>query len=92
MLLATNKPVLIAPAMNPAMWSHAATKRNRATLAKDGIHFIGPNKGEMAESGEAGEGRMAEPLEIVAAIEALLDGKAKTACGQEDHRHIRPDA
>jgi phosphopantothenoylcysteine decarboxylase / phosphopantothenate---cysteine ligase len=76
-LLATNRPVLIAPAMNPAMWSHAATRRNCATLLKDGVHFVGPNKGEMAESGEAGEGRMAEPMEIVAVIEALLDGKPK---------------
>jgi phosphopantothenoylcysteine decarboxylase / phosphopantothenate---cysteine ligase len=82
-LLATNKPVLVAPAMNPAMWSHAATMRNRATLAGDGIHFIGPNKGEMAESGEAGEGRMAEPLEIVAAIEALLDKKPKPLAGRK---------
>lgn len=69
-LLATNKKVLIAPAMNPQMWNHRATQRNRATLAKDGISFIGPKRGEMAESGEAGEGRMAEPLEIVSAIEA----------------------
>ncbi len=71
-LLATDKKVVMAPAMNPMMWSHPATKRNRATLVKDGIAFVGPNKGEMAESGEAGEGRMAEPLEIVAAIEAML--------------------
>jgi phosphopantothenoylcysteine decarboxylase / phosphopantothenate---cysteine ligase len=82
-LLAANKPVLIAPAMNPAMWSHAATRRNRTALAKDGIHFIGPNKGEMAESGEAGEGRMAEPLEIVAAIEALLNAKPKLLAGKK---------
>jgi phosphopantothenoylcysteine decarboxylase / phosphopantothenate---cysteine ligase len=82
-LLATSKPVLLAPAMNPAMWSHAATKRNRERLQKDGIHFIGPNKGEMAESGEAGEGRMAEPLEIVAAIEALLDNKPKPLNGKK---------
>lgn len=72
-LLATNKSVLIAPAMNPQMWQHAATQRNRAQLANDGIRFIGPNRGEMAESGEAGAGRMAEPLEIVAAVEALFD-------------------
>ena len=45
-LLATNKPVLVAPAMNPVMWSHAATRRNFATLGKDGVHFVGPNKGE----------------------------------------------
>ncbi|MGB3389100.1 MAG: bifunctional phosphopantothenoylcysteine decarboxylase/phosphopantothenate--cysteine ligase CoaBC [Pseudaminobacter sp.] len=69
-LLATDKKVLMAPAMNPKMWTHPATGRNRATLEKDGILFVGPGKGEMAESGEAGEGRMAEPLEIVAAIEA----------------------
>jgi phosphopantothenoylcysteine decarboxylase/phosphopantothenate--cysteine ligase len=58
--------------MNPRMWSHAATRRNRAVLEKDGVRFVGPNRGEMAESGEAGEGRMAEPLQIVTAIEALL--------------------
>ena len=44
-LLATDKPVLMAPAMNPAMWSHAATKRNRGTLQKDGIRFVGPARG-----------------------------------------------
>jgi phosphopantothenoylcysteine decarboxylase / phosphopantothenate---cysteine ligase len=75
-LLATNKPVLVVPAMNPRMWSHAATQRNFQTLLADGIHFVGPNAGEMAERGEAGVGRMAEPLEILAAIEALLGGGA----------------
>lgn len=75
-LLATDKPVLMAPAMNPRMWSHPATRRNRATLAKDGVAFVGPGKGEMAESGEAGEGRMAEPLEIAAAVERLLSPAA----------------
>jgi phosphopantothenoylcysteine decarboxylase/phosphopantothenate--cysteine ligase len=82
-LIATNKPVLMAPAMNPKMWAHPATRRNRATLAKDGIAFIGPAKGEMAESNEAGEGRMAEPLEIVAAIEALLDIRPKPLAGRK---------
>lgn len=82
-LLATNKKVLMAPAMNPLMWSHPATMRNRATLAKDGVLFVGPNKGEMAESGEAGEGRMAEPLEIVAAVEALLDTSPKPLSGRK---------
>jgi phosphopantothenoylcysteine decarboxylase / phosphopantothenate---cysteine ligase len=82
-LLATDKKVLVAPAMNPAMWNHPATKRNRATLAKDGVTFIGPNKGEMAESGEAGEGRMAEPLEIVAAIEAIIAPKAEPLAGKK---------
>src|SRR5690606_21148315 len=81
-LMATNKPVLIAPAMNPAMWNHAATRRNRATLTSDGIHFVGPGRGEMAESGEAGEGRMAEPLEIVAAVGALLDTARKPLAGK----------
>jgi len=81
-LLATDKPVLMAPAMNPKMWSHPATRRNCATLGKDGIAFIGPAKGEMAESNEAGEGRMAEPLEIAAAIEALLDTRPKPLAGR----------
>ncbi len=81
-LLATDKPVLIAPAMNPKMWAHPATRRNRETLAGDGVSFVGPKRGEMAESGEAGEGRMAEPLEIVAAIEALLEPAAKPLAGR----------
>lgn len=82
-LMATDKKVLIAPAMNPKMWDHPAARRNRDTLARDGIAFIGPNRGEMAESGEGGEGRMAEPLEIVAAIEALLDGAPKPLAGKK---------
>jgi phosphopantothenoylcysteine decarboxylase/phosphopantothenate--cysteine ligase len=81
-LLAADKMVLIAPAMNPKMWNHPATKRNRATLAGDGVHFIGPEKGEMAESGEGGEGRMAEPLQIVAAVETLLDNSPKPLEGR----------
>jgi phosphopantothenoylcysteine decarboxylase/phosphopantothenate--cysteine ligase len=81
-LLATDKPVLVAPAMNPKMWSHSATRRNRATLEGDGIHFVGPSKGEMAESGEAGEGRMAEPLEIVAAAEATLAPQVRPLAGK----------
>ena len=60
-LLATTAPVLVAPAMNPKMWSHPATRRNVETLRRDGIRFVGPNAGEMAEAGEAGVGRMAEP-------------------------------
>ncbi|MGV6874006.1 bifunctional phosphopantothenoylcysteine decarboxylase/phosphopantothenate--cysteine ligase CoaBC [Pseudochelatococcus sp. B33] len=71
-LLATDKPVLVAPAMNPRMWEHPATVRNVATLRADGVHFVGPNSGAMAERGESGVGRMAEPPEILAAIEALL--------------------
>ncbi|MFZ0525552.1 MAG: bifunctional phosphopantothenoylcysteine decarboxylase/phosphopantothenate--cysteine ligase CoaBC, partial [Xanthobacteraceae bacterium] len=71
-LLATDRPILIAPAMNPQMWAAKATQRNLAELAADGIHVVGPNAGAMAERGEAGLGRMAEPLEITAAVEALL--------------------
>lgn len=82
-LLATDKPVLAAPAMNPRMWTHPATKRNVATLAGDGIRMIGPMAGEMAESREAGTGRMAEPLEIVAAAEALLDDGPKPLAGRK---------
>jgi len=70
-LLATDKPVLIAPAMNPQMWAHAATRRNVAILSGDGIGMVGPNPGDMA-CGEVGLGRMAEPDEILAAIEATL--------------------
>src|SRR5581483_8186671 len=71
-LLASNVPVLLAPAMNPLMWSNAATRRNVATLQRDGIAMVGPNAGEMAEANEAGVGRMAEPLEIAAAAERFL--------------------
>ncbi|MEP2944123.1 MAG: bifunctional phosphopantothenoylcysteine decarboxylase/phosphopantothenate--cysteine ligase CoaBC [Hyphomicrobiales bacterium] len=71
-LLATDKPVLVAPAMNPFMWNHAATQRNVAQLKEDGIRFIGPETGEMAEKNEAGRGRLSEPLEIVAAIEGIF--------------------
>lgn len=82
-LLATDKPVLAAPAMNPRMWAHPATRRNVATLTTDGIRMIGPMAGEMAESREAGIGRMAEPLEIVAAAEALLDDGPKPLAGRK---------
>jgi phosphopantothenoylcysteine decarboxylase/phosphopantothenate--cysteine ligase len=71
-LLATGTKVLLAPAMNPHMWANKATQRNLARLTADGFAFVGPNEGEMAESGERGLGRMAEPLEIAAAVEALL--------------------
>src|SRR6202042_464674 len=71
-LLASGAPILIAPAMNPLMWNNAATRRNIATLQRDGVAMIGPNAGEMAEAGEAGIGRMAGPLEIAAAADRLL--------------------
>ncbi|RZO68738.1 MAG: bifunctional phosphopantothenoylcysteine decarboxylase/phosphopantothenate--cysteine ligase CoaBC, partial [Parvularculaceae bacterium] len=70
-LLATDKPVLLAPAMNVRMWTHAATQRNVAQLRKDGARFIGPNDGDMA-CGEFGPGRMAEPEEIAAAVETFF--------------------
>ena len=72
-LLATDKRVLYAPAMNVRMWEAAATQRNMETLKKDGALFIGPDAGAMA-CGEFGEGRMAEPEEIADAIEAALSG------------------
>ncbi|SPH27414.1 Coenzyme A biosynthesis bifunctional protein CoaBC [Ascidiaceihabitans donghaensis] len=71
LLLATDTPVTIAPAMNVRMWQHPATQRNIETLKGDGVSFVGPNDGDMA-CGEFGPGRMAEPLEIVAALEAQL--------------------
>jgi phosphopantothenoylcysteine decarboxylase/phosphopantothenate--cysteine ligase len=83
-LLAADKPVLAAPAMNPKMWSHAATRRNTETLKRDGVAFIGPMRGEMAEANEAGTGRMAEPLEIVAAAEQALRPKHLPLSG----RHV----
>lgn len=71
-LIATTAPVLAAPAMNPTMWAHPATRRNVARLAEDGVAFVGPETGLMAERGERGLGRMSEPLDIVAAVEARL--------------------
>ncbi len=74
LLMATDKPVLIAPAMNVRMWQHPATQRNLATLTADGIRSIGPDVGDMA-CGETGPGRMADPRAILGAIEvALADG------------------
>ena len=81
-LLATDRKVLVAPAMNPKMWSAKPTVRNVETLKKDGVFFIGPMAGEMAEKGEAGLGRMAEPLQIVQVVEALLDGGPKPLKGR----------
>jgi phosphopantothenoylcysteine decarboxylase/phosphopantothenate--cysteine ligase len=73
-LLARNKPVLLAPAMNVAMWENAATRRNLDTLRGDGVAFVGPEEGDMA-CGEVGYGRMAEPAAILAAIgEQFEDG------------------
>ena len=71
-LLATDKPVLAAPAMNPRMWLNPATRRNVAQLQRDGIRFVGPTTGEMAERNEAGPGRLAEVPEIIAAARDIL--------------------
>lgn len=75
-LLATDKPVLVAPAMNSAMWAHPATQTNIAVLMGRGVHRVGPNTGSLA-CGETGAGRMAEPSEILAAIAAFFDPLAR---------------
>ncbi len=94
LLLATDTPVMIAPAMNVRMWQHPATQRNLATLQGDGVTVIGPNDGDMA-CGEFGPGRMAEPLEIVAAVEAQfgqgpLAGKRVLVTSGPTHEPIDP--
>ena len=81
-LLAARAPVLIAPAMNPAMWEHRATRRNLEMLIADGVRTIGPNAGEMAESNEAGTGRMAEAIEIADAAMGLLSGASGALAGK----------
>lgn len=93
-LLATDTPVLVAPAMNVRMWQHPATQRNLTTLSQDGVSVVGPNDGDMA-CGEFGPGRMAEPLEIVAAIEARvadgpLSGKKLIVTSGPTHEPIDP--
>jgi phosphopantothenoylcysteine decarboxylase/phosphopantothenate--cysteine ligase len=82
-LLATDKPVLMAAAMNVRMWRHAATVRNFEQLKADGVHFVGPDEGAMA-CGEFGPGRMAEPPAIFDAVMALLEGAARPLAG----RHV----
>jgi len=94
LLLATDTPVMIAPAMNVRMWDHAATRRNLAQIRADGVAVIGPNKGDMA-CGEFGPGRMSEPLEIVAAVEAHfgprpLAGKRVLVTSGPTHEPIDP--
>ena len=80
-LLATDKPVLMAPAMNVRMWRHAATQRNLATLKADGVAFVGPDEGAMA-CGEYGPGRMAEPEAIFQAIVAALGASPRPLAGR----------
>ena len=82
-LLATDKRVLVAPAMNVRMWEHPATRRNLATSRADGVEFVGPNEGEMA-CGEFGPGRMAEPQAILETIESLLGDENR--CGRRAPR------
>jgi phosphopantothenoylcysteine decarboxylase / phosphopantothenate---cysteine ligase len=77
-LLASDKPVLIAPTMNLMMWAHPATQANLATIEARGVRRVGPGSGELA-CGEVGSGRMAEPLEIIAAIERVLSGDSRLA-------------
>jgi phosphopantothenoylcysteine decarboxylase / phosphopantothenate---cysteine ligase len=98
-LLAADRKVLLAPAMNPHMWEHKATRRNLARLVDDGVVLVGPNAGEMAEAGEAGVGRMAEPLEIAAAAlslighaggEGTLKGKRVIVTSGPTHEPIDP--
>jgi phosphopantothenoylcysteine decarboxylase/phosphopantothenate--cysteine ligase len=81
-LLATDKPVLIAPAMNVRMWMHPATQRNVELLRQAKIVMVGPNEGDMA-CGEYGPGRMAEPEEIIAAIEGMLRGGTRDLAGRK---------
>jgi phosphopantothenoylcysteine decarboxylase / phosphopantothenate---cysteine ligase len=88
-LLATDKRVLMAPAMNVRMWLHPATQRNLATLQRDGVSFAGPNEGEMA-CGEFGPGRMAEPVEIVAAIGGMLGAKGYPMPAPAPLRELAP--
>jgi phosphopantothenoylcysteine decarboxylase / phosphopantothenate---cysteine ligase len=94
-LLATNKPILIAPAMNTRMWQNAATRANLALVEARGVHRVGPNPGPLAE-GETGMGRMAEPLEIVAAVEQLvaagnaLKGRRALVTSGPTHEPIDP--
>ncbi|MBC2836380.1 bifunctional phosphopantothenoylcysteine decarboxylase/phosphopantothenate--cysteine ligase CoaBC [Paragemmobacter straminiformis] len=94
LLLATDTPVLVAPAMNVRMWHHPATQRNLATLRGDGIRFAGPDEGEMA-CGEYGLGRLAEPAAILAAVTALLSagplsGKHVIVTSGPTHEPIDP--
>jgi phosphopantothenoylcysteine decarboxylase/phosphopantothenate--cysteine ligase len=95
-LLATKTKILLAPAMNPLMWANKATQRNVARLAADGVAVIGPNEGEMAEADERGIGRMAEPLEIAAAVDkhvstsGMLAGKHVLVTSGPTHEPIDP--
>lgn len=93
-LLASGKPVLLAPAMNGQMWKNAATQRNVAQLKKDGVQIIAPGNGEMA-CGEVGDGRMAEPEEILAfirqfAAQGPLSGRHAIVTAGPTHEPLDP--
>src|SRR3954467_8094679 len=81
LILAADKPILIAPAMNPQMWGNPATRRNLARLVGDGVRLGGPNPGDMA-CGEVAAGRMAEPQEILTAIELALAPRRRPLAGR----------
>lgn len=87
-LLATDKPILAAPAMNPRMWLNPATRRNVAQLRADGVRFVGPAVGEMAEQGEWGTGRLVEVPELLAAIDSLLTESSAEQDGPLVGRHV----
>src|SRR5262249_56529460 len=89
-LMATDRPVLVAPAMNPRMWLHPATRRNVQLLQADGIQFIGPSLGEMAERGEAGPGRLVEVPELIEAIEKLLAAQGARGEGRSEGEGLAP--
>ena len=104
LLLATDKKILVAPAMNVRMWLHPATRRNVETLRRDGVLFVGPDEGEMA-CGEYGPGRMSEPAAILGAIATAFKARRRSRCrrasaraGREAarrppcRRHLRADA
>ncbi len=94
-LLATDKPVMVAPAMNVRMWEHAATKENLTTLVERGVRIVGPDEGDMA-CGEFGPGRLAEPEAIAAAITAYfcdsspLAGRRALVTSGPTHEPIDP--
>ena len=90
-LLASNKPVLLAPAMNPRMWLNAATRRNLALLEADGVRLVGPGEGEMAEAGEAGPGRLAEVPQMLAAIADMLShSPSRSSDADAEHGAVPP--
>ena len=96
-LLATTAKILLAPAMNPRMWTAKATQRNLRRLVEDGVAVVGPGEGEMAETGERGLGRMAEPFEVAAAAMRLikpgeqpLKGKRVLVTSGPTHEPIDP--